>query len=429
MKFTEQLSRFHTPLHIRSRLKESFDGKHKAGPKETGDQILARIKKEAETKARQSEFKVKKAETRAKYFDLMAGQTNLDEVGRLTQLLDEQQFTYALNAETGDVENIDWETKEQDFAAFSVLIQRLRDTVHLTDEQFRSVILDIIDELVIHSPLYARLNNDNIRRSEAHIDNPLQHTISVGINTITTGLEPWKVLWARLNFVIHDLGKIGKAFGDHTNVHAEKSFRLWLEYFLEHALDEFNVPDEKIKRKLIELFLSPVRYHHLPEAVQFEAFTEQEAFSLIMYDPISLEERQYIEDQKQINPAIHSIKPEETMLMLGVLSSADAASVDRYVHFAVSNAALYFSKIFSQLDEIDKDTFPKEYFAKFHEWLLKMFIAVNSEYPAGMLSEIRDLKDPVFKSGEFSFGPQQLKDVSKYYLEYLKFIRRYGIDN
>jgi hypothetical protein len=429
MKFTEQFIRFQSPLDIHKRLKESWTGRSKAKCPETVEQIRERIKKETEAKTRQAEFAVKKAETRAKYYSLLTGETNKAEVGRLTQLLDEQQFTYSIDQNTGDVENIDWETKEQDFAAFSVVIQRIRDTVHLTDEQFRSVIIDIFDELVINSPLYSRLNNDNIKRSEAHIDNPLQHTISVGVNSITTGLDPWKVFWARLDFVMHDLGKIGKAFGDHTNVHAEKSSRLWREYLLKHPIDELNVENETVRRKLIDQFLSPVRYHHLPEAVQFGVFSDEEAFALIMYDPFSLEEKEYIQNQKAEKPLIQEIKPEDSLLMLGVLSSADAASVDRYTHFAVSNAALYFSKILSQLPEIDTDTFPKEYLAEFHEWLLRMYIAVSSEYPAGMLSEIRGLKDPVFKSEDFSFGSQQLKDVSKYYLAYLQFVKRRGIIN
>lgn len=420
-----EISNIHTPFHIRERLKNGLSELAKKPQQETAEEIFARRDKEALAVERQLEFAAKKSQARDKYISLMMGENSPLETQRLGEVLEAQGFSYTIN-KNNDIETIDWETKEQDFAAFTILIQRIRDTVHLSDDEFRDEIFPIVYELVDNSPLYARLNNDGIKRSEAHVENPLQHTISVGAHTITKGLDDWSIFWARLSAVKHDLGKIGKAFADTTHVHAEMTYKLWQEYFLEHPLEELRVDDEVVQSKLVNLFLRPVRYHHLPEVIQFEALTDDEAFTLGMHDPFSLEERTYLEQQKLNNPSLKIPEPPETLFMLGVLSRADAASVDRYIPFAVSNAARYFSKVLSQLQEADLNHFPKEYFREVHEWLYKLFLVVTSEDPAGMLVCIRTLKDPALKLTEFKFHDDQVRDATSNYMAYKKFVEERG---
>lgn len=409
------------PPHFIPGLKEKFSIPSIVSPSVESEELALKRKKE-------EEFAAKVEQVRKKYIALKEAKNRPAETQKVAQLLTKKGFSVALNEEKSEIIDLDWKTKELDFTAFAIFIDELRETASLSDEEFKEYIPTLAMQLGGNggdiggnSPLYTRLNDDAIDRSKAHVFNPHDHSTAVGENTITDGLDAWKVFRARFDYEGHDIGKVAIANGDITHVHGEISYLIWRQFFRENPLPEFRVSDEQVQNKLIDLFLRTIRFHHIFEAVQFGALSQEEVIDVLMQQPFSEEELTYLQEQQQSNPDLKIITPEESLFMLGVLAPADAGSVDLYIPYAVANAAK-FIEIFSQLGEIDWSLYPKEYFKKFYEWLEKMMLTTISESPAVFLSELR-----VLASDDISYSEQQVTEAVEAHKAFRNFATANGI--
>lgn len=429
-RFSELVSSVHVPPNLRAGWWGKDNSQEASTP--TEEELIIAAKKQAEQEAeaeqRRVDFERKKQDTSNKYYWLLEGKVHPTEAARKAAILESQDIAFTLDPETNEITHLEWDTKEQDFAAFTTLIQRIRDTLYMDDKQYRTYIEGIMYELAETSPLYGRLDNDTIPRSPAHISNPLEHTIEVARNMRTDDLNPWFVFWDRLNAPMHDLAKIGIATNDHTHIHAELSYEIWMQYFMEHPLPEFDVPNVEIRRKQIEVFLSPIRYHHLTEAVQFGAITPEDAFNLTLAQPLSKDEMLELMIYSKDHHNIRIIDPEEALFMIGTLSAADAASVDRYLPFAIMNASVFFTEIFAQLETIDWEKYPQDYIRQTIDWVQKLLVVITSPDPEaafGMLDD-RVAIDPTLK-GDMPYSVAHVQASTAKYKNLRKFAVTNGI--
>lgn len=361
-------------------------------------EVIQSITSEGEVAIRQKKEQEKKEEktrlVRRKYLAFSKGTSDREENNRVAQLMQSKEFRVTFTSQ-GEIDSIDWDSKAQDYKAFQWLINSLRSTVTIGDEQFRKIVPEIARYLGGDgktegiSPLYSRLNDDHIKRSAAHIHNPHQHIQDVVQMMITDGLDPWKVFRARITGFTHDIGKGVIADGDVTQIHAESSYLPLLQFFMEHPIPELQYSNLGVRRKMIDLFLLPIRNHHIFEAINGGAVSESEALDIFMHQPFTEEELHIIDAEREINPELVIIDPKESVFMTGLLSSLDAGSVDHYLPFAIVHAASFLD-LFTQLQEIDWSQYDKEFFRKFCELIRTLHLAVCSPSPYVFLTTLRE---------------------------------------
>lgn len=220
----------------------------------------------------------------------------------------------------------DWLSRDEDFTFLDELAEDICLTLDSHDKEYQACVIDqLAQNAVNRSPLFLRLDDNNLPRNPSHKDNPFQHSVEVARKTKTEGLDNWAKFWARFSPWVHDIGKLCISVGDDFQYHAKISEIVLQEYLRSKGIDA-----EGAKQ-----LSAPIFYHHSLELIDKEIFTHEDILSFFA-------------------------GMKEELSILGILTVADTRSVgeayEQYAQRAIQNFSFVFKM--AMIDNLADQSFP-----------------------------------------------------------------------
>lgn len=231
------------------------------------------------------------------------------EVQRLRLLFESRGFLVATNLNGTEITDVLWpssEEYEQNYRVFAQAFDLLLATSHQSDSAFHSqpkhrhtrdtapTTFHKLEEIVLGSthggpgmPYFRAMNDPTILVSESHRGTtPAAHSLNVERYLKTGHLESgfYRAL-VRMHGWTHDFGKLFIADNDVYQDHAQISYyllrKMYARFIFEKAAEDkkFVAPQDALN--LADMFLQPVRWHHILEQWEKGHITEGELLSVL----------------------------------------------------------------------------------------------------------------------------------------------------